>query len=129
MHMHKLTGKYYILPHIFEDAFFRTSLAAEPLLLNTVVQIAECENWSSFLKNLLNIVNIVLLLRHLQKQQSYQQGERQRRRQKVGIEDSGRRSFMQRQVQSDRERETGEVDHANKFLFQAYLLHIVSKIV
>lgn len=69
MYMHKLAGGYYILPHIFEDVFFRTSLAAEPPVLNTVVQVVESESWPSLLKSLLNIAHIVLRLRHPQKQQ------------------------------------------------------------
>lgn len=39
--MHKPTGS--ILPHVFKDVFFRTMLSAEFPLLNTVVQIAECD--------------------------------------------------------------------------------------
>lgn len=89
--MHKLTGKYHILPHIFEDVFFRTSPAAEPLLLNTVMQIAECDSRPSFLERLLNIVNNPLHLRHLQKQQ----GEREKE-----TESGDRR---QREVQFDAE--------------------------
>ena len=39
--MHKLASN--ILPHIFEDAFFRSVLSAEFPLLNTVMQIAESD--------------------------------------------------------------------------------------
>lgn len=106
MYTHTLTGKYHVLPHIFEDVFFSTSLAAEPLLLNRVVQVAECDSWSSFLEILLNTTNNLFPLRHLETQQGYRQGERK------GVPESG--VIRARKVQSDSEtcavcqRETGE---------------------
>lgn len=76
MHVYTIIGKYHVLPHIFEDIFFNTYLAAESCLLNTVVQVAEGDSGPSFLEILLNTTNDLFLLRHLQKQQCYQQRER-----------------------------------------------------
>lgn len=124
IYMHKLTGKYHILPHIFEDVFFRTSPAAEPLLLNTVMQIAVCDSRPSFLERLLNIVNNPLHLRHLQKQQ----GEREKE-----TESGDRR---QREVQLDaeacavwqgeRDRGTGELQYViTKFSIQTFTIFVL----
>lgn len=64
--MHHLTGKCRILPDIFEDVFFRTPPAAEPILLNTIVQIAECDSRPLFLEMSLHTVDSDLLRRHFQ---------------------------------------------------------------
>lgn len=50
---HKLVWK--ILPHVFEDAFFRTVLSAEFPLLNTILQIAKSDDRPLVLKIHLNI--------------------------------------------------------------------------
>lgn len=65
--VHVLTSNHHVLPHIFKDVFSRTCLAAESRLLNTVVQIAECESRPSFLEILLKAANALLPLGHLQK--------------------------------------------------------------
>lgn len=44
-----------ILPHVFEDAFFRTVLSAESPLLNTILQIAKSDDGPLILKIHLNI--------------------------------------------------------------------------
>lgn len=89
---------YYVLPYIVEDVFFRAFLAAELCLFDTVVQVAKCDGWSSFLEILVNAANNVLLFRHLQKQQRYQQ--RRKRVRKSGFE--WREKYN---LQSDRERD------------------------
>lgn len=69
-------GEYHILPHIFEDVLFRTSLAAEPPLLNTIAQVAEGDSRPSLLEILLDVETNLLRLRHLQRKQSDQWDDR-----------------------------------------------------
>lgn len=84
MYSYTLTGKCRLLPHIFEDIFFRTYLAAESRLLNTVVQVAERDSWPSFLEILLNITKNLLAVRHLRKKKEKKKAvlptERKKRR-------------------------------------------------
>lgn len=68
-----LTGKlHHVLPYIVEDIFFRAYLAAESRVLDTVVQVAECDSRPSILEILLHTTNNLLPLRHLQKHKCYQ---------------------------------------------------------
>lgn len=60
-----LEGKYHVLPYVVEDVFFRTSLAAQRCLTNTVVQVAERDSWPSILEILINTANSLVLFRHL----------------------------------------------------------------
>lgn len=60
--------EYHFLPHIFEDVFDGTSLAAELSLLYTVIQILECEGRPSVLEIFLIIVYVHLHFGHLKRQ-------------------------------------------------------------
>lgn len=68
--------EYHILPHIFEDVLFGTSLAAEPPLLNAIAQVVEGDSRPSLLEILLDVTTNLLRLRHLQREQSYQRDDR-----------------------------------------------------
>lgn len=86
-----LTGKFHhVLPYIVEDIFFRAYLAAESRLLDTIVQVAECDSRPSILEILLHTTNNLLPLRHFQRHKCYQHRGRK-----------GESGLKEDQVQSD----------------------------
>lgn len=96
-----------LLPYILEDAFFRTYLAAELFLLDTVVEVAEGDSWPLFLDVLFNAASDLLSVSHLHTGHSDQQ------KRTKGESRSRSDCLIQRFVQADRERPNGECNQLN----------------